>query len=157
MWTELVITSVLCFLVVCRREKMVVQLMSLLNRSVLSVSVMRSKSEPNVALLCGWSFQQYITHFLWAGAMDSSSSLAGLVRCVSHCQDIWAAMVSAESCLHSHGGLILFKKKKNAVWHAVGWQSVKGFSVFLFQASSVRLFSFLSVVSVFTNSTFRLL
>lgn len=78
--------------------------------------------------------------------MDSSSSLVGLVRCVSHCQDIWAAMVSAEACLHSHGGLILFFK--NAVWGAVGWQSVKVFSMPLFQASSVTLFS-LSVVSVY--------
>lgn len=49
--------SVLHFLVVCKWEKMVVQLMSLLNTSMSLVSVLRSKSEPNGTLLCRGSFQ----------------------------------------------------------------------------------------------------
>lgn len=44
--------GVLHFLVVCKWEKMVVQLMSLLNTAMSLVSVVRSKSEPDVTLLC---------------------------------------------------------------------------------------------------------
>lgn len=76
--------------------------------------------------------------------MDSICSPVDLVRSVSCCQDIWAAMVSAESCLHSHEGLIFFF---NAVCNAVGWQNAKGFS--FVPSISVKLLSFLSVVYVY--------